>query len=90
MDRMGLGYDVLKEINPGIIMFRSSMNGQTGPESTLAATGTELQGYSGFTNLTGFPDKPPVLPYGAYTDLIVPSLGVGMICAALAYRDKTG
>lgn len=90
MDRMGLGYDVLKEINPGIIMFRSSMNGQTGPESKLAATGTELQGYSGFTELTGDPDKPPVLPYGAYTDLVVPSLGVGMICAALDYRDRTG
>ena len=90
MDKMGLGYDVLKEINPRIIMFRSSMNGQTGPESKLAATGTELQGYSGFTNLTGYPDKPPVLPYGAYTDLIVPSLGVGMICAALDYRDRTG
>ena len=66
------------------------MSGQTGPESRLAATGTELQGYSGFTALTGYEDKAPYPPYGAYTDLIVPSLGAGMIAGAIAYRNKTG
>lgn len=90
MDRMGFGYEELKKINPGIIMFRSSMNGQTGPESKLAATGTELQGYTGFTYLTGFPDQDPSQPWCAYTDLIVPSVGVGMLAAALDYKRKTG
>lgn len=90
MEKLGFGYEDLKKINPSIIMFRSCLSGQNGPESQLAATGTELQGFCGFTNLTGFPDKDPIPPWAAYTDLLVPSLGVGMLCGALAYRDKTG
>lgn len=90
MDKMGFGYDKLKEVNPSIIMFRSSMSGQTGPENKLGATGTELQGYTGFTSVTGFPDKDPNAPWCAYTDLIVPPLGAAMLLAALEHRAKTG
>ena len=90
MEKLGFGYEDLKKINPSIIMFRSSFAGQSGPQSQLAVTGTELQGFCGFTNLTGTPDKDPIPPWGAYTDLIVPALSVGMICGALDHRDKTG
>lgn len=90
MEKLGLGYEDLKKINPSIIMFSSSMLGQTGPQRTIGATGTELQGLSGFTHMTGHPDGDPVPPWGAYTDLTVPALGAGMIVAALDYRRKTG
>ena len=89
MDKMGFGYDKLKAVNPGIIMFRSSMAGQTGPESKLAATGTELQGYCGFTSVTGYPGE-PIPPWCAYTDLVVPAIGIGLLSAALDFRNRTG
>ena len=89
MDRMGFGYEKLKEVNPSIIMFRSSMAGQTGPESKLGATGTELQGYCGFTSVTGYPGD-PIPPWCAYTDMVVPAIGIGMLAGALDYRRRTG
>ncbi|MBN1849924.1 MAG: CoA transferase [Deltaproteobacteria bacterium] len=90
MEKLGLGYEDLKKINPSIIMFRSSFAGQHGPQSRLSVTGTELQGLCGFTILTGYPDRDPIPPWGAYTDLTVPALSVGMLAGALDYKRKTG
>ena len=90
MEKWGLGYEDLKKINPSIIMFRSSAQGQTGPYAKMGMTGIQLQSWTGFTALTGWPDRDPVPPWGAYTDLTVPGLGVAMIVAALDYRKRTG
>jgi benzylsuccinate CoA-transferase BbsF subunit len=90
IERLGLGYEDLKKINPSIIMLRSSFAGQNGPDSQMAITGTELQGLCGFTSVTGWPDRDPTPPWGAYTDLIVPALGAAMLVGALDYRIKTG
>jgi benzylsuccinate CoA-transferase BbsF subunit len=90
MEKWGLGYDVLSAINPSIIMFRSSARGQTGPDSTVGETGITLQSISGFTYLTGWPDRNPSPPWGAYTDLTAPALGAAMLIAALGYRARTG
>lgn len=90
MERWGLGYEDLKKINPSIIMFRSSAQGQTGPHADMGTTGITLQSLTGFTFLTGWPDQDPSPPWGAYTDLTVPALGATMLVAALDYRARTG
>jgi benzylsuccinate CoA-transferase BbsF subunit len=90
MERWGLGYDDLKRINPSIIMFRSSAQGQTGPDSGMGANGITLQSLSGFTFLSGWPDRDPTPPWGAYTDLTAPAFGAAMLIAAIAYRARTG
>ncbi|MBN1849385.1 MAG: CoA transferase [Deltaproteobacteria bacterium] len=91
MEKWGLGYAELKKINPSIIMFRSSARGQTGPDSKVAENGITLQSLTGFTSLTGYPDKnDPTPPWGAYTDLTAPALGAVMLIGALDYRAKTG
>lgn len=90
MDRWGLGYEDLKKINPSIIMFSSSAQGQTGPDAGMGATGITLQSLSGFTHLTGWPDRDPAPPWGAYTDLTAPAFGAAMVIAALDYRNRTG
>ena len=90
MERWGLGYEDLKRINPSIIMFRSSAQGQTGPHAGMGTTGITLQSLSGFTFLTGWPDRDPAPPWGAYTDLTVPAFGAAMMTAALDYRKRTG
>ncbi|MFC1534051.1 CaiB/BaiF CoA transferase family protein [Thermodesulfobacteriota bacterium] len=90
MEKWGMGYEDLKKINPSIIMFRSSTQGQTGPNARTAAFGITLQSLTGFTGLTGWPDRDPSPPWDAYTDTIVAPLGAAMIIAALDYRARTG
>ena len=90
MEKWELGYEDLKKINPSVIMFRSSAQGQTGPYAKMGMTGIQLQSWTGFTSLTGWPDRDPAPPWGAYTDLTVPGLGVAVIAAALDYRNRTG
>jgi benzylsuccinate CoA-transferase BbsF subunit len=56
----------------------------------MGMTGIQLQSWTGLTTLTGWPDRDPSPPWGAYTVLTVPGLGVAMIVAALDYRKRTG
>lgn len=90
MERLGLSYKDLKAIKPDIIMLSATMQGQTGPHALLGGYGNQLVGLTGITNVTGWPDKEVVQPYGAYTDCIAPYFGVSALVAALIYRDKTG
>ncbi len=64
--------------------------GQTGPIAKIAGYGNMAAAISGFHNLTGWPDRPPAGPFGAYTDYISPRFSVMAILAALDYRRRTG
>ncbi len=90
MEKWGLGYEEIKKIKPDIIMFRTCMQGQTGPHRHLPGTGVNLVGLTGFAHLCGWPDRPPAQPYGPYTDSIAPRFAVAALIAALDYRRKTG
>jgi crotonobetainyl-CoA:carnitine CoA-transferase CaiB-like acyl-CoA transferase len=90
MEGWGLGYDALKKINPKLIMFSASMLGRGGPLEKQPGFGAVLSSLAGLTNITGWPDRGPVNPYGAYTDFIVPRFAVASILAALDYRRRTG
>ena len=56
MERMGLGYEVLKQVKPDIIMLSTCMQGQTGPFYKHPGWGFQLSGLSGFNNISGWPD----------------------------------
>ena len=90
MDRMGLGYGDLREINPGLIVVSLPMFGHSGPLARHPGLGSQLADLIGFGNLTGWPDRPPVSPPGAYTDFISPYYAVTALAAALDYRRRTG
>jgi benzylsuccinate CoA-transferase BbsF subunit len=90
MKRLGLSYKEIKEIKPDIIMISLSMQGQTGPFATYQGFGNQLTGLTGFTHITGWPDRDPVQPYAGVTDACTPSLGAAAIIAALLYRRRTG
>jgi crotonobetainyl-CoA:carnitine CoA-transferase CaiB-like acyl-CoA transferase len=90
MGQFGLGYEVLSELNPSLIMLSTSMNGQTGPRRKFAGFGTVMAPMSGFSELTGWPDRPPGSPYGAYTDFISPRFTATALLAALDHRRRTG
>ncbi len=90
MDRMGLGYEVLKEINPRLIYASGTGYGQSGPNRNLPAFDPIIQAESGIMAVTGQPDGPP-LKAGV---VIVDVLGATHLCAgilaALRHRDRTG
>ena len=90
MDRLGLGYSHLKQLKPELIMLSTSNQGQTGPYAHLSGMGTQLTSFAGLSNLTGWPDRSPTAPYGAYTDVTAAVSGAIAIMAALDYRRRTG
>ena len=93
MEKMGLGYDVLKELNPGIIYAALSGFGQTGPYSTRASYAVISEALAGQTMSQGAsvdPNGPPKSMTGAFGDLAPGTMASMSIIAALRYRDKTG
>ena len=90
IERWGLGYDDLKKIRPDIILFSASMLGRGGPQESQPGFGGVLASLAGLVELTGWPDRSPVTPYGAYTDFFIPRFAIAAIGAALDYRRRTG
>ena len=71
-------------------MLSTCLMGQTGPMAPSAGFGNLAAAIAGFTNIAGWPDRPPAGPFGAYTDYIAPWFNAAAILAALEYRDRTG
>src|SRR5919107_294429 len=59
LERWGLGYGDLSEVNPGLVMVRVSGYGQTGPYKDQAGFGSIGEAMGGIRHVTGFPDRPP-------------------------------
>jgi crotonobetainyl-CoA:carnitine CoA-transferase CaiB-like acyl-CoA transferase len=83
-------YESLRKVNPTLIMLSSCLMGQTGPLAKIAGFGNMAAAISGFTNLTGWPDRPPAGVFGAYTDYVAPRFTAMSILAALDHRRRTG
>jgi crotonobetainyl-CoA:carnitine CoA-transferase CaiB-like acyl-CoA transferase len=90
MERWGLGYEQLAAENPGLIMVSSSLMGNSGPYSRLAGFGNIGAAMSGFQYIVGWPDRPPIGPFGPYTDYVAPRLALVALLAALDDRERTG
>ncbi len=93
MDRMGLGYDVLREIKPDIIYAALSGFGQTGPYKNRKSYAMIAEAMSGHTRLTGDgvdPEGPPIQMAMAYGDIGPGTMAALGIVSALRHRDKTG
>ncbi len=90
LERWGLGYEELRLVKPDIILFSASMLGHGGPHSRQPGFGPVLTSLAGLSNITGWPERPPNPPYGAYTDFLLPHLGIAAITAALDHRRRTG
>ncbi|HKV45721.1 MAG TPA: CoA transferase [bacterium] len=90
MERNGLGYAAVQEINPSIIYLSSCNMGQTGPKSSQRGFGSQLTSQSGFTYLTGEPHGEPMLLFGPYIDFVAVGFGLIAVMAALDDRRRTG
>lgn len=90
MDRLGLGWDALKEINPKLIYCAISGFGQDGPWRDLPAYDQIVQGVSGVMSITGAPDTAPYRVGYPVCDTIGGMTAAFAICAALTGRERTG
>jgi benzylsuccinate CoA-transferase BbsF subunit len=90
MGGFGLAYDDIVSWKPDIIMLSSSMQGHDGPNREYRGFGGQGAALAGLHHVTGWPDRIPAGPKGAYTDSIAPRLSVVAILAALDHRERTG
>ena len=90
MDNLGLGYSVLKELNPGIIMIQMPGFATSGPYKEYSSFGNTLEALTGSYFMTGYPDGEPLNSGLTWPDPVAGVLAVGCIAAALRHRQKTG
>ena len=90
MKKWGLDYASLKAINPRIVMLSSSLYGADGPWARHPGYGAQGQALAGVHGMTGWPDRPPAMPKGAYSDSVSPRYALSALVAALIHREKTG
>jgi benzylsuccinate CoA-transferase BbsF subunit len=90
MERLGLGFSTLAELNPRLVMLSTCNMGQTGPRADQPGFGSQLSALAGMCELTGVPDGPPMLLYGPYIDYIASLLGTSAALAGVMRSRKTG
>ena len=88
IEKLGLGYEVLKTIKPDIIMASTSQLGKTGPP--FRGFGTQGAAMAGIWSVTGYPDGGPTGLYGAYCDFIANRYMIIAILMALEEKRRTG
>lgn len=90
MERLGLGYEELRQIRPDVIYLSSCGFGHTGPHKAFKTWGPIVQALSGLTFSCGLPDAEPA-GYGfSYMDHGAAYYGALGVLAALHHRDETG
>jgi len=91
MDRLGIGYETVKEINPRLIYCQVSGYGQTGPYRDVVGHDANFMGVSGALSLIGPADGPPCFPSNMVADMAGAALHpLAGILIALIAREKTG
>ncbi len=87
---MGLEYERLRQINPGIILVAISGYGQNGPYADRPAFDAIAQAESGAMSYTGFPEGPPTRAAAPYADFSTAILGAFGAVLALRHQERTG
>jgi benzylsuccinate CoA-transferase BbsF subunit len=90
MQKWGLDYEGIKKERPDLIMVSTNMLGQSGPHCQYRGFGQHGAAIAGWGLTIGWPDRPAVAPFGAYSDYISARFVVIAILGALEYRRKTG
>ncbi len=90
MDNWGLNYEELRKIKSDIIMVSISGLGHYGPLRDFYMYVPGMEGMSGLTHITGFPDEPPLLSGCAYGDWATGANAAAALVTALFFRMQTG
>jgi crotonobetainyl-CoA:carnitine CoA-transferase CaiB-like acyl-CoA transferase len=90
MQNWGLDYEELKKINPRIVMVSISGLGNTGPLKNYSMYVPGMEGMSGLTYVTGYPDQPPLISGNAYGDWVTGNNAAMALITALYHQKATG
>lgn len=90
LGRYGLGYEHLKQVNPGLVYCAVTGFGQDGPYADRAGYDFMIQAMGGIMDITGDPDGEPTKPGVAYADIFTGLYSVIAIQSALLHRERTG
>ena len=90
LEAWNLGFDVLRDVNPGIILVRISGYGQTGPYRHRPGYGVTSEAVGGLREITGEPDRPPSRVSISLTDCITGLYAAFGAVMALFSRTRTG
>ncbi|MEM5274383.1 CoA transferase [Cupriavidus taiwanensis] len=88
--RLGIGYDVLREVNPSLVYCSLTGYGSTGPAKNLKAYDLMVQAAAGLMSITGQPGAGPTKAGSPLSDAIAGLFAAFGIVAALNYRQRTG
>lgn len=91
MEKLGVGYEALRQINPGLIFIGMSMNGDEGPDRTMLGYGITIAALTSFLGLSGYPDREPTGTGTNFPDHVPnPCHGAFAIMCALRHKWRTG
>jgi crotonobetainyl-CoA:carnitine CoA-transferase CaiB-like acyl-CoA transferase len=90
MERLGLGYEELRRVNPRIVYASVTAFGQHGPYALQRGYDILAQAISGYLSITGFPENPPTKSGQSISDYYAGMLCAFSIVSALHYRHRTG
>ena len=88
MDRLGLGYEVVSQVNPQLVYAKISSQGSTGPEKDYGSLGSTLEQTAGLASVTGYEDQIPSMSNETFPDPVVGLLAVGAVMAGLRRRSQ--
>jgi crotonobetainyl-CoA:carnitine CoA-transferase CaiB-like acyl-CoA transferase len=90
LEKLGLGYEVLSAVNPGLIYCAVSGYGRDGPYGDKGGFDLIAQGFAGLMSITGEPGGAPLKNGNSVADINAGILAVVGILAAYAHKQKTG
>jgi crotonobetainyl-CoA:carnitine CoA-transferase CaiB-like acyl-CoA transferase len=90
MSNLGIDYEALRAIRPGLIMASMPAFGLDGPYRDRLSYGPGIDAMSGLSHLTGYPDGPPMKPGNFLCDQNAGVLAAVAVVAALRHRGRTG
>lgn len=92
LDRLGIGFEALKAVNPRIILASVTGQGLTGPGSNYVSYGSTLEAVGGISAVTGYPGEDPIISGRGlnYPDQVVSLFAAGAIIVAVMNARRTG
>ena len=90
LERWNIGFEQMKEVNPGVILARVSGYGQTGPYAERAGFASVAEAMGGLRYINGFPGEPPPRLHISLGDSLAGMFAAQGVLAALYWRDASG
>lgn len=90
LEKLGLGFEQLEAIKPGLILLSSTGYGKRGPDSSYISWGPNIETLSGLSSLSGFAHRQCTMTQFAYPDPLAALYGLFAVMCAIEYRRETG